>query len=88
MIETGAITMGTIFNRLTIGAAEERVHAMPGAGEEVLAFPDTQACQMAGVSMRRLRYWEEVGLVVRSIKRRLSEHNTVRLISGDAAGIR
>ena len=31
--------------------------------------------------MRRLRYWEEVGLVVPSIKRRLSEHNTVRLYS-------
>ncbi len=52
---------------------------MPGAGEEVLAFPDTLARQLAGVSMRRLRYWEEVGLVVPSIKRRLSDHNTVRL---------
>jgi DNA-binding transcriptional MerR regulator len=54
---------------------------MPDAGEEVLAFPDTQARRLAGVSMRRLRYWEEVGLVVPSIKRRLSEHNTVRLYS-------
>jgi len=54
---------------------------MPEAGEEVLAFPDTQARQLAGVSMRRLRYWEQVGLVVPSIKRRLSEHNTVRLYS-------
>jgi DNA-binding transcriptional MerR regulator len=65
----------------SIGAADERVHAMPDAGEEVLAFPDTQARQLAGVSMRRLRYWEEVGLVVPSIKRRLSNHNTVRLYS-------
>ena len=55
--------------------------AMPDAGEEVLAFPDTQARRLAGVSMRRMRYWEEVGLVVPSIKRRLSEHNTVRLYS-------
>jgi uncharacterized protein (DUF433 family) len=31
--------------------------------------------------MRRLRYWEEAGLAVPSIKRRLSEHNTVRLYS-------
>ena len=31
--------------------------------------------------MRRLRYWEEVGLVVPSIKHRLSDHNTVRLYS-------
>ena len=29
--------------------------------------------------MRRLRYWEQVGLVVPSIKKRLSPHNTVRL---------
>jgi DNA-binding transcriptional MerR regulator len=54
---------------------------MPDDGEEVLAFPDTQARRLAGVSMRRLRYWEEAGLVVPSIKRRLSEHNTVRLYS-------
>ena len=54
---------------------------MPDAGEEVLAFPDTQARRLAGVSIRRLRYWEEVGLVVPSIKRRLGEHNTVRLYS-------
>jgi DNA-binding transcriptional MerR regulator len=65
----------------SIRAIEERVHVMPEAGEEVLAFPDTQARQLAGVSMRRLRYWEQVGLVVPSIKRRLSEHNTVRLYS-------
>ncbi len=54
---------------------------MPDAGEEVLAFPDTQARRLAGVSMRRLRYWEQVGLIVPSIKRRLSDHNTVRLYS-------
>jgi DNA-binding transcriptional MerR regulator len=54
---------------------------MPDAGEDVLAFPDTQARRLAGVSIRRLRYWEEVGLVVPSIKRRLGEHNTVRLYS-------
>jgi DNA-binding transcriptional MerR regulator len=54
---------------------------MPDSGEEVLAFPDSQARRLAGVSMRRLRYWEEVGLVVPSIKRHLSDHNTVRLYS-------
>lgn len=54
---------------------------MPDAGEEVLAFPDTQARRLAGVSMRRLRYWEQVGLIVPSIKRRLSDRNTVRLYS-------
>jgi DNA-binding transcriptional MerR regulator len=65
----------------SIGAADERGQTMPDAGEEALAFPDTQARQLAGVSMRRLRYWEEVSLVVPSIKHRLSAHNTVRLYS-------
>ena len=31
--------------------------------------------------MRRLRYWEQVGLIIPSIKRRLNDHNTVRLYS-------
>ncbi len=47
--------------------------------EVLLAFPDTRAHSLAGVSMRRLRYWEQVGLVVPSIKRSLSPRNTVRL---------
>jgi DNA-binding transcriptional MerR regulator len=54
---------------------------MPDPSEEVLAFPDAQARRLAGVSTRRLRYWEQVGLIVPSIKRRLSDHNTVRLYS-------
>jgi DNA-binding transcriptional MerR regulator len=49
--------------------------------EGLLAFPDTRARQLAGVSMRRLRYWEQVGLVVPSITRRLSPRHTVRLYS-------
>jgi DNA-binding transcriptional MerR regulator len=49
--------------------------------ERLLAFPDTRARELAGVSMRRLRYWEQVGLVVPSITRRLSPHHTVRLYS-------
>jgi DNA-binding transcriptional MerR regulator len=52
---------------------------MPEPGEELLAFPDTQARQLAGVSLRRLRYWEQAGLVVPSIRRRLAGHRTVRL---------
>jgi DNA-binding transcriptional MerR regulator len=52
---------------------------MASATEELLAFPDTRARQLAGVSMRRLRYWEETGLVVPSIWRQLSPKNTVRL---------
>lgn len=54
---------------------------MADATEELLAFPDTQARQLAGVSLRRLRYWEERGLVVPSIKKQLSPHNIVRLYS-------
>src|ERR1700722_7276543 len=49
--------------------------------EGLLAFSDTRARQLAGVSMRRLRYWEQVGLVVPSITRRLSPRHTVRLYS-------
>jgi DNA-binding transcriptional MerR regulator len=54
---------------------------MASATEELLAFPDTRARQVAGVSMRRLRYWEETGLVEPSIRRQLSPTHTVRLYS-------
>jgi DNA-binding transcriptional MerR regulator len=54
---------------------------MASATEELLAFPDTRARKLARVSMRRLRYWEETGLVVPSVRRRLSPKNTVRLYS-------
>jgi DNA-binding transcriptional MerR regulator len=47
--------------------------------EDLLAFPDTRAARLAGISMRRLRYWEQHQLVVPSIKRQLSQRNTVRL---------
>lgn len=49
--------------------------------ERLLAFPDARARELAGVSMRRLRYWEQVGLVVPSITRTLSPRHTVRLYS-------
>jgi DNA-binding transcriptional MerR regulator len=54
---------------------------MAEAARDMLAFTDVQARRLAGVSMRRLRYWEQVGLVVPSIKSKLSPHNTVRLYS-------
>lgn len=54
---------------------------MASATEELLAFPDTRARKLARVSMRRLRYWEETGLVAPSIRRQLSPRNTVRLYS-------
>jgi DNA-binding transcriptional MerR regulator len=52
---------------------------MASATEELLAFPDTRAARLAGISMRRLRYWEQRQLVIPSIKRQLSPRNTVRL---------
>ena len=61
--------------------ARKGAGTMAAATEELLAFPDTKARQLARVSMRRLRYWEQVGLVVPSIKRRISPGTTVRLYS-------
>lgn len=54
---------------------------MPDSGEEVLVFANVQARELAGVSRRRQRYWEEVGLVVPSLKRRLGIHRTARFYS-------
>ena len=54
---------------------------MASATEELLAFPDNRAAKIARISSRRLRYWEDNGLVTPSIKRQLSPHNTVRLYS-------
>ena len=61
--------------------AERKVRVMAEASRELLAFPDSQARRLAKVSMRRLRYWEEVGLVAPSIKKQLGRRNTVRLYS-------
>jgi DNA-binding transcriptional MerR regulator len=55
------------------------VHRMASAESDLLAFPDTRAARLAGVSLRRLRYWEASGLVVPSIERTFSPRNTVRL---------
>jgi DNA-binding transcriptional MerR regulator len=52
---------------------------MAEAAEDFLAFTDAAARRLAGVSLRRLRYWEQAGLVIPSIRKRLSPRNTVRL---------
>jgi DNA-binding transcriptional MerR regulator/uncharacterized protein (DUF433 family) len=52
---------------------------MASDAAELLAVPDRRAAGLAGVSMAQLRYWERTGLVVPSIRRQLSERNTVRL---------
>ncbi len=54
---------------------------MAVATEDLLAFSDIRAMSLAGISRRRLRYWEEQGLVVPSIKRQLGSRTTVRLCS-------
>ncbi|HUZ24342.1 MAG TPA: DUF433 domain-containing protein [Streptosporangiaceae bacterium] len=54
---------------------------MAQATEELIAFPDSRAAKLAGVSLRRLRYWEGNRLVVPSVKRQLSPRNTIRLYS-------
>lgn len=54
---------------------------MASATEEFLAFPDSRARRLVGVSMRRLRYWEETGLVVPSIRQQMSPGGVVRLYS-------
>lgn len=54
---------------------------MAQAMEDTLAVPDKRAAKLAGISMRQLHYWEQVGLVVPSITRQISPRNTVRLYS-------
>jgi DNA-binding transcriptional MerR regulator len=54
---------------------------MAQAMEEMLAVPDKRAAKLAGISMRQLRYWEGIGLVVPSVRGQISPRNTVRLYS-------
>jgi hypothetical protein len=37
---------------------------MTQAMEDTLAVSDKQAVKLAGISMRQLRYWEQVGLML------------------------
>lgn len=52
---------------------------MAEAVEDLLAVPDKRAAKLAGISLRQLRYWEEVGLVTPSIHSKISQRKTVRL---------
>jgi len=54
---------------------------MAVATDDLLAFSDTRAMKIAGISRRRLRSWEEQGLVASSVKRQLGSRTTVRLYS-------
>jgi DNA-binding transcriptional MerR regulator len=48
---------------------------------ETLAVPNKRAADLARITMRQLRYWDHVGLVVPSIRRQLSPRTIVRLYS-------
>jgi len=54
---------------------------MPEVMQDVLAVSDKRAAQIAGITMRQIRYWEQIGLVVPSVRRALGERRTVRLYS-------
>jgi uncharacterized protein (DUF433 family)/DNA-binding transcriptional MerR regulator len=52
---------------------------MTVAAHDVLAVTDKRARQLAHISMKQLRYWEQTGLVVPSVRRQVSSGKTVRL---------
>src|SRR5450755_2638063 len=47
--------------------------------EDRLAVSLESAARLAGVSERRLKHWQEIGLAGPTVSRKLSERNTVRL---------
>jgi DNA-binding transcriptional MerR regulator len=51
---------------------------MPAVAD-LVAIPDKRAADLARITMRQLRYWDQIGLVSPSIKKRISARNTVRL---------
>jgi DNA-binding transcriptional MerR regulator len=51
--------------------------------EDDAAVPAARARELAGVSMRRLRYWDEVGLVVPEARQRPGRRGTARLYGPD-----
>ena len=51
--------------------------------DDQVAVSERHAAELSGFSVRRLRAWDARGLVGPSIKRQLSERNTVRLYAFD-----
>jgi uncharacterized protein (DUF433 family) len=49
--------------------------------DDVLAVSDKRAARLAGISMAQLRRWEQVGLIVPSVRQQVSPRNIVRLYS-------
>jgi uncharacterized protein (DUF433 family) len=54
---------------------------MSEAVRPVLAVPDKRAAALAHISLRQLRYWDQTGLIVPSVKKQISHRNVVRLYS-------
>lgn len=52
---------------------------MAEAVHDMLAVSDKRAKKLAGVTMRQLRYWEQKGLAVPSVRHQISRRNVVRL---------
>jgi hypothetical protein len=48
--------------------------------QSVMAVPDKTAARIAGVTMRQLRYWEQIQLVVPSVRRKLGDRRTVEVL--------
>jgi DNA-binding transcriptional MerR regulator len=56
--------------------------------EAVAAFPRRRVAALAGVSDRRLDYWEKTGLISPSVDRRVTPHRTTRIYDyGDALSV-
>jgi DNA-binding transcriptional MerR regulator len=64
-----------------IGPTDQEGQALVATADanDLLALPAERAAKLAGVSLRQLRYWDETGLAVPSIKRQLDARTTVRL---------
>jgi hypothetical protein len=52
---------------------------MPIDDVDLLALPIESAARLARVSVRRVRYWDEIALIRSSIKRQVNARSTVRL---------
>ena len=49
--------------------------------DDDMMVPDKRACEIAGISPQRLRYWEKTDLIKPDIEREISSRNIVRLYS-------
>jgi DNA-binding transcriptional MerR regulator/uncharacterized protein (DUF433 family) len=55
------------------------MQVMQDSAGPLLAVPDKRAARLAHISLRQLHYWDQTGLIVPSVRRKISQRNTVRL---------